>query len=51
LLFLIAFGLVSLAILIYRVLTFNNCDEAAEELKNEIAEARKDLTSKGFKFN
>lgn len=51
LLFVVAFGLVSLVILVYRVLTFNNCDDAANELKNEIEEARKDLKSKGFKFD
>lgn len=35
---------------LYRVFTFNNCPEAAEELQNQIKEAREDLTKKGFTF-
>jgi len=45
-----AFGVFSLVILVYRVMTFNDCEEAAAELKKELEEAKKDLTSKGFKF-
>ena len=44
----IVFGLVSLAIILYRVATFNDCPEAYQELKDQITEARKDLASKGF---
>ena len=47
---LVVFGLVSLAIVIYRTATFNDCPEACEELKKQIIEARQDLTKKGFKF-
>lgn len=46
----LGFGIISLGIIIYRVLTFNDCPEAAKELKAQIVEARKDLESKGFKF-
>ena len=46
----ILFGLVSLFIVIYRTLTFNDCPEAYEELKRQIKEAKADLTTKGFKF-
>ena len=31
-------------------MTFNDCTEAAQELKNEIAAAKKDLKKRGFKF-
>ena len=46
----IAAGLVALyvlALLVYRVATFNDCDEAAEELQRQIKEAKADLKSKG----
>ncbi|XP_071815564.1 dolichol-phosphate mannosyltransferase subunit 3-like [Apostichopus japonicus] len=48
---LVVFGSYSLATIGYRVATFNDCDEAAESLKQEIKEAREDLTRKGFKFS
>lgn len=35
---------------LYRVFTFNDCKEAAEEIQKQILEAKKDLKSKGFKF-
>lgn len=35
---------------LYRTFTFNDCPEAAKELQEQIQEARKDLTSKGFTF-
>lgn len=35
---------------LYRVFTFNDCPEAAEELQRQIKEARGDLTGRGFKF-
>jgi dolichyl-phosphate mannosyltransferase polypeptide 3 len=46
----IIFGLISLAIVLYRTATFNDCPEACEELKKQIVEARQDLAKKGFKF-
>ena len=46
----ILFGLYSLFVIIYRVYTFNDCPEAAEELQREIAEAKEDLKSKGMNF-
>ncbi|RNA08613.1 dolichol-phosphate mannosyltransferase subunit 3-like [Brachionus plicatilis] len=48
--FVAIFGVVSLLIIIYRVATFNNCDDAAKELTKEINQAKKDLEVKGFKF-
>ena len=47
---LMAFACYSLAVVGYRVATFNDCEIAAEELKQEIEDARKDLKKKGFKF-
>lgn len=44
----IAFGVVSLVIVLYRTATFNDCPEAYQELKDQIIQARKDLESKGF---
>jgi len=48
--FVIAVGLVSLVIVLYRTATFRDCPEAYEELRRQIEEARKDLKSKGFQF-
>jgi len=45
---LIAFACFSLAVIGYRVATFNDCTEAAEELKLQIKQAKADLKSKGF---
>ncbi|XP_045603343.1 dolichol-phosphate mannosyltransferase subunit 3 isoform X2 [Procambarus clarkii] len=45
------FGLVSVAIIAYRVYTFNDCQEAAQELQNQIKEAKSDLIRKGLKFD
>jgi dolichyl-phosphate mannosyltransferase polypeptide 3 len=39
------------SICIVRVATFNDCEEAAAELQQQISEAREDLRSKGFKFD
>ena len=44
------FGLVSVAIIAKRVWDFNDCQEAAEELKKQIAEAKADLSKKGVKL-
>lgn len=37
--------------ILYRVFTFNDCAEAAEEIQRQIKEARADLQSKGFQFD
>jgi len=46
----ILFGLYSVLIIAYRVITFNNCVEAAEELKDQIKQAKLDLTNQGMVF-
>ncbi|KAL0870320.1 hypothetical protein ABMA27_005339 [Loxostege sticticalis] len=48
--FVLLFGLYAVTVVLYRVFTFNNCEEAAKELQVEIAEARKDLLDKGLKW-
>ena len=48
---LMGFACYSLTIVGYRIATFNDCEEAAEELKCEIKEARKDFENKGFIFS
>lgn len=48
--FVLLFGLYAATVVLYRVFTFNNCEEAAKELQVEIAEARKDLLDKGLKW-
>ncbi|KAF7271815.1 dolichyl-phosphate mannosyltransferase subunit 3 [Rhynchophorus ferrugineus] len=48
--FVALFGLYALTLVLYRVFTFNNCDEAAEELQKEILQAKEDLQKQGFKF-
>lgn len=47
---LVAFGCYSLATIGYRVATFNDCEDAAKELQEQIKAAKKDLSSRGFKF-
>lgn len=47
----LVFGVYSVIVILYRVMTFNDCVKAAEELKAEIKEARKDLISKGLKID
>ena len=42
------FAMYSVLLIAYRVYNFNDCFEAAEELKNEIQEAKKDLAKKGL---
>lgn len=42
------FGLYAATVVLYRVFTFNNCEEAAVELQKEIKEAKADLRSKGL---
>ncbi|KAK3580162.1 hypothetical protein CHS0354_030277 [Potamilus streckersoni] len=48
---LVVFACYSLAVIGYRVATFNDCKEASEELKKQILEAKEDLKSRGFKFD
>ena len=43
-----AFGIYSVLVIGKRVYDFNDCQEAAEELKKQILEAKTDLKSKGF---
>lgn len=47
---LISFACYSLAVIGYRVSTFNNCEKASLELKQQIEEARKDLEKKKYKY-
>uniref|UniRef100_A0A3Q2PEC3 Dolichol-phosphate mannosyltransferase subunit 3 n=2 Tax=Fundulus heteroclitus TaxID=8078 RepID=A0A3Q2PEC3_FUNHE len=47
---LVSFGCYSLATVGYRVATFNDCDEAARELQEQIKEAKEDLRRKGLKM-
>jgi len=49
-LLLVIFGLYSVITIGYRVMTFNDCEEASKELQQQIGEARADLRSKGFLF-
>ncbi len=46
----IVVGIWCLCLIVYRVLTFNDCPEAAEELQREIKAAKEDLKKKGLKF-
>ncbi|XP_037119449.1 dolichol-phosphate mannosyltransferase subunit 3 isoform X1 [Syngnathus acus] len=47
---LVSFGCYSLATVGYRVATFNDCQEAAQELQVQIKEAKEDLRKKGLKM-
>lgn len=47
---LVSFGCYSLATVGYRVATFNDCEEAAKELQQQIEEAKEDLRKKGLKM-
>ncbi|XP_021928448.1 dolichol-phosphate mannosyltransferase subunit 3 [Zootermopsis nevadensis] len=44
------FGVYSVIVVLWRVYTFNNCDEAAKELQKEIQQAKADLRQKGISF-
>ena len=46
----LVFGLACLFVIVYRVITFNDCEEASKELQQQIEEAKEDLKSKGLKF-
>ncbi|XP_030321074.1 dolichol-phosphate mannosyltransferase subunit 3 [Calypte anna] len=47
---LVAFGCYSLATVGYRLATFNDCEEAAAELQEQIRAARADLRRRGLRF-
>lgn len=47
---LISFACYSLAMVGYRVATFNDCVAASEELKTQVEEAKADLKKRGYKF-
>ncbi|GFO44443.1 hypothetical protein PoB_007094800 [Plakobranchus ocellatus] len=47
---LMAFASYSLAVIGYRVATFNDCIEASKELQEDVKEARKDLERRGYKY-
>ena len=44
-------GVIVLAILLNRIATFNDCPEAAAELRKQIKQAKEDLSEKGIKFD
>ena len=46
----ILFGIWALILIVYRVITFNDCEDAAKELQKQIQEAKEDLKSKGLTF-
>ena len=46
----ILFGICALILIVYRVITFNDCEDAAKELTKQIDEAKEDLKNKGLKF-
>ncbi|XP_018421373.1 PREDICTED: dolichol-phosphate mannosyltransferase subunit 3 [Nanorana parkeri] len=47
---LVAFGCYSLATIGYRVATFNDCEDAARELQEQIGQAKKELSRRGMSF-
>nr|CAD7445396.1 unnamed protein product [Timema bartmani] len=47
---LVYFGLYAATVILWRVFTFNDCEDAAKELQQQIIEAKEDLQSKGFLF-
>ncbi|KPJ11469.1 Dolichol-phosphate mannosyltransferase subunit 3 [Papilio machaon] len=48
--FVILFGLYAVTVVLFRVFTFNNCEDAAKELQAEILEAKKDLHDRGLRW-
>jgi len=44
------FGIVSVGVIAFRVYNFNDCVEAADELKKQIHEAQEDLKKRGLKM-
>ncbi|XP_076448360.1 dolichol-phosphate mannosyltransferase subunit 3-like [Babylonia areolata] len=47
---LISFACYSLAVVGYRVATFNDCVAASEQLKEQVEEAKEDLKRRGYKY-
>ncbi|XP_060558037.1 dolichol-phosphate mannosyltransferase subunit 3-like isoform X2 [Ruditapes philippinarum] len=47
----VAFAMYSVVVIAYRVATFNDCLQDSIDLKQDIEDAKKDLKSKGFKFD
>lgn len=47
----ITFAVYAASVVLYRVFSFNNCEGAAKELKEQIIEAREDLKRRGFSFD
>ncbi|XP_072284320.1 dolichol-phosphate mannosyltransferase subunit 3 [Pyxicephalus adspersus] len=47
---LVAFGCYSLATIGYRVATFNDCEDAAQELQQQIRQAKEELSRKGMRL-
>lgn len=50
LILLILFGVYAATVVLWRVYNFNNCEEAAKEMQQQIEQAKTDLRKKGFKF-
>ncbi|XP_075241623.1 dolichol-phosphate mannosyltransferase subunit 3-like [Convolutriloba macropyga] len=46
----VLFGLYSLAVIGYRVASFNDCQKESDALKLEVEAAKKSLLAKGYKF-
>ncbi|RWS11690.1 dolichol-phosphate mannosyltransferase subunit 3-like protein [Dinothrombium tinctorium] len=44
----LAFGFASFAVIVYRVITFNECTHAYHELKQQIVDAKRELKALGF---
>ncbi|KAG8250431.1 dolichol-phosphate mannosyltransferase subunit 3 [Homalodisca vitripennis] len=44
------FGIYAAFVVLWRVYTFNDCEDAAKELQQQILEAKDDLRKKGFVF-
>ncbi|XP_071449877.1 dolichol-phosphate mannosyltransferase subunit 3 [Hetaerina americana] len=44
------FGLYAGVVVLWRVYNFNDCEDAAKELLEQIKEAKEDLKSKGMRF-
>lgn len=45
------FAVVSIAIIAYRVYSFNDCHQEAKELQEQILQAKADLAKRGIKFD
>ncbi|XP_003230686.2 dolichol-phosphate mannosyltransferase subunit 3 [Anolis carolinensis] len=47
---LVSFGCFSLAVVGFRLATFNDCEAAAQELQDQIREAKQDLARRGLRL-